>query len=893
MLAHIKSSIVLYNESAVASRSARNGGLWLKSALLLALIAFASAGGAGVALPKRVFDIEAQDLSRALIRFSEQSGLVFVIPVELIKGKKSAAAKGYLTPVEALARLLAGSGLAGKINAEGLLHIALAEPARGDANNGERAMKQKTDGELRKKSFFSAVAGVVSTLAVGLTATGGAVIAQETGFVLEEIVVTAQKREQNLQDVGISVTAFGGQQLEELNLNNSNELVYMTPGLTLGNPGGEGNITSLSLRGIGQGDFNDHQESPVAVYQDEVYDAYMGATNTTLFDLERVEVLRGPQGTLFGRNATGGLVHYISRKPTKAFSAYGNFSFAEENHVRFEGAAGGGLTDSLSLRVSGFVNNHDPFVKNIGTGNDGNEADTWAARGQLLFEPADNLAMLLKFEYYETDITQWYYETAPATVDAQGRAVLLDPPPPGSEILDGDPFVVNNDGAVGLVAARGASPEGLKRDGVKGSFRLDYELGNGATLTSITAMSEQNKFFNQESDGLPASLITFATDTNAQQLSQELRLAGETGNWRWVTGMYYLSYDSDIVLDVGFFAPSAFVTDQEVETESWSVFGQVEWDFAPDWTLIAGLRYLDEKKEIDASGGIAGFVLGVPVPYVRTTFNVTDSPLAKLKEDDVVAKLQLNWQPHDSLLLYAGVSRGVKAGGFNAAFGAPGIISSTDSYSKETPIAYEAGFKSTLLGGRAKWNTSFYYYDYQNYQAFAFIPPTQLSFNTDAEVYGVDSNLLLTPVEGLDLDFGVNIMDAEAKDVTNRSGFTADRGLPNAPDAQFTGMARYTWQAWNGNMAVQGDFNYQSSNSFTIYDDPATSIGGYIVGNARLSYASGDERWSVALFVKNIGDKEYITSISNNSGFPPGLAHVQRFYARPRWVGGQLIHHWN
>ena len=345
-----------------------------------------------------------------------------------------------------------------------------------------------------------------------------------------------------------------------MNLNNSNELVYLPPGLALGNPGGEGNITSLSLRGIGQGDFNDHQESPVAVYQDEVYDAYMGATNTTLFDQERVEILRGPQGTLFGRNATGGLIHYISRKPTDEFDAYGSVSYAEHDHVRFEGAAGGPLTDSLQLRISGFVNNHDPFVDNIGTGNDGNEADTWAVRGQALFTPTAHLDVLFKLEYYETDITQWYYETAPAAINEFGEAVLVTPPP-GSEILDGDPFRVNNDGAVGLVAARGASPEGLKRDGIKGLLRFDLELQGGITFTSITGISEQNKFFNQESDGIPPVVVTFATDTNAQQFSQELRVARETDNLRWVTGLYYLDYDSDIVLDVGLFAPSAFLTD--------------------------------------------------------------------------------------------------------------------------------------------------------------------------------------------------------------------------------------------------------------------------------------------------------------------------------------------
>ncbi|MCY4154224.1 MAG: TonB-dependent receptor, partial [Gammaproteobacteria bacterium] len=365
----------------------------------------------------------------------------------------------------------------------------------------------------------------------------------------------------------------------------------------------------------------------------------------------------------------------------------------------------------------------------------------------------------------------------------------------------------------------------------------------------------------------------------------------EADNLRWVTGLYYLDYDSDIVLDVGLFAPSAFLTDQVVETDSWSVFGQAEWDFTDDLTVIAGLRYLNEEKQMDASGSIAGFIAGLSVPRINGTLNPDNSPNARVEEEDVAGKIQLNWQYSDNLLLYAGISRGVKAGGFNAVFGLPDP--NTAPYSKETPITYEAGFKSTLLNGRAQWNTSLYYYDYQDYQAFAFLALQQLVFNTDAEVYGVDSNLLISPTEGLDLNLGINIMDTEAKNVGNPAGFVADRRLPNAPEVQFTGMARYQWPLVSGTMAIQGDFSYQSQNSFIIYNDPANTIDGYIVGNARLSWTSGDERWGAALFVKNIGNEEYIVSISNNASFADfGLGHVQRFYGRPRWVGGQVTFQW-
>ncbi len=206
---------------------------------------------------------------------------------------------------------------------------------------------------------------VLSSLAIFLAGPAFTQDAATSAGYLEEIVVTAQKREQSLQDVGISVTSFSGERLANLSVNNSNDIVHQVPGLAIQNVGGEGNVTSLYMRGIGIGDFNDHQESPVAVYNDEVYDAYMGATTTELFDQERVEVLRGPQGTLFGRNAAAGLIHYISKRPTPEFEGYGDLSIAENDHVRFEGAISGPITESLSARLSTFYNNHDPYVRNL------------------------------------------------------------------------------------------------------------------------------------------------------------------------------------------------------------------------------------------------------------------------------------------------------------------------------------------------------------------------------------------------------------------------------------------------------------------------------------------------------------------------------------------------
>ncbi|NIB40294.1 TonB-dependent receptor [Pseudomaricurvus alkylphenolicus] len=720
----------------------------------------------------------------------------------------------------------------------------------------------------------------------------------QESVILQEVIVTAQKREQSLQDVGISITAFSEKQLEEFGLNNSNEIVYLTPGLSLGNPGGEGNITSLSMRGIGQGDFQDIQESPIASYNDEVYNAYMGAANTAIFDLERVEVLRGPQGTLFGRNASGGLVHYISKKPDEEFAANLNLSLGEESHVRFEGGIGGPITDRVYGRLSGFSNKHDPFVKNIG-GEDGNEADTQAVRGQLLFKPTDNLDILLKVEAAETEINQWNFEAVAASVDGSGKAVLHPDQPitasafgiPGdfNDLADGDPFTVNRD-ATGNVAARGAAPIGLKRESASSSLRVDLTLDNDMTLTSITAYSEHEKAFNQESDGTPLPLIFFGTDTHTEQFSQEIRLAGQTDNMRWVAGAYYLDYEVITVLDVDFFAPDQFFTDNIQQTGNWSVFGQAEYDISDDLTIITGLRYIDEEKELDSIGTYGSVITGgAPL---TTSFNPDISPYARIDDDDFAGKIQLNWIVNGDWMLYAGISRGYKAGGFNGPFGAPGISPTFENiaFGAEKPIAYEAGFKSTLLDGKAQWNTSVYYYDYQDFQAFAFLALEQLGFNTDAAVTGIDSELRISPIDGLDFMLGVNILDTKAEDIGNPAGIVRDTDLPNAPTAQVTGLLRYSWSALDGTMAIQGDFNYQSENHFDIFNNPATTIDSYTVGNARLSYTSSDEKWGVALYVKNVSDKEYITSISNNASFPSGLGQVQRFYGRPRWAGVQFTY---
>ena len=230
------------------------------------------------------------------------------------------------------------------------------------------------------------------TLTVGVLLASGMVQAAA----LEEVIVTAQKREQNLQDVGVSVTAFTGKQIDEFGFTNSVDIVAQTPNLSFGTPTGEGNNASLTLRGVGLSDFNDNNEGPVAVYVDEVYISALSGVTFQLFDLARVEVLRGPQGTLYGRNTTGGLVHFVSERPTEENEGYVQLTGGENSQFEVEGAISGSLTDIMQGRLSFAHNEHDGYVHNRGPGNnDANNTDNNAGRLQLAIQPTDTIDVLL------------------------------------------------------------------------------------------------------------------------------------------------------------------------------------------------------------------------------------------------------------------------------------------------------------------------------------------------------------------------------------------------------------------------------------------------------------------------------------------------------------------
>ncbi|MDE0157401.1 MAG: TonB-dependent receptor [Gammaproteobacteria bacterium] len=735
--------------------------------------------------------------------------------------------------------------------------------------------------------------------------------------VLEEITVTAQKREQDISDVGISITAYSGQQLRQLGITSTLQLDDMVPGLMV-TDFGSGTTTQFTIRGSAQLDFADHQEPPVAVYSDGVYNSYMGGVAFSFFDIDRIEVLRGPQGTLFGRNATGGLVHVISNKPTRENEGFLELTGGEFGQIRGEGAISGPLGDSMSGRLSMAYENTDGYQENR-TGPDVNDVDNFSGRVQLLFEPSDDLSVHITGNWGIDDAYGQGYSIRSALNDfAPGAipglvgdgltkfgttaqqdafcAAWLGPPfplAPGAtdcfghtEPDDGDNKIALND------------PGFFKRDHYGITGKIEWTVSDGLRIVSITNWQDFEKQYLEDVDGTPAPLFTYEQGVDSNQFSQELQIHGETERLKWVAGAYYLNIDNDILAITGVMNCCLvdFDNNIDLETESYAGFLQAEFALTDQFTFIGGFRWTEDEKDIAAiplcfNAG-PGEAFGLPADPCDFFFGGTaqvSGPLADSRsEGEWSGVFELDWTPSDDLLVYAKYSRGNKAGGFNA--GATFLFDAATvfEFGGEVLKSYEGGVKATLFNGRARLNASVFHYDYQDFQNFSAQGINLIVFNTDAENTGAEIELIANPFEGLELLLGLSLQDAKQKDVMF-AGATRDMPMPNAPDVTFNGLGRYAWPMLGGSMAAQVDFNYVDRRALNGIDHPALFDGSYVVANARLDYTTSDGRWELGLWLRNFTNEDYVATVFDLSTFTGILIDVPN---PPRWFGGTIRYNW-
>ena len=736
--------------------------------------------------------------------------------------------------------------------------------------------------------------------------------------VWESIEVTAQKRNENISDVGIAITAFSGEQLEALGLESSTELIAFTPGVSLaGDIGGQRAI--FNIRGVVQNDYADLAEAPVAVYVDGGYLASTQAQTFGLFDVARIEILKGPQGTLFGRNATGGLVNTITAKPTADTEGYAEFTAARFEQYRFEGAISGEITDGIYGRFSGFTNQQGEILENIyedgaapdtrlgsvGGGEDGYNDDTKAFRAQLLFDIGEEGSLLLSGNWSDTTKSEGPYQVVNTTEikDADGNVIdviYAADDPLGCDTIQAGVCVDGNFNGDPFRPVQGGDFNGnFDPDGSGNKVNKDFAFddqnkikskGLAATLDyafesfDFFAMSDYKEFkrtVGLDSDQTASPELIFQSNSTIEQFSQEFRFSGESADLKWVGGLYYLSIDTDYSQGLAGSPTTFFLGGEEnntlvsLETESYSVFGQIDYSLTDDLVLVGGLRYTREDK--DFVGNVyQNENTNDRVIEIDTTTTSLETLVDSNDQNLWSAKLQLEYSVGNSLY-YAGINRGVKAGSFNAP-----LQGGFSLYEPEELTAFEAGLKHSFMQGSGVFNANVFYYDYSDYQSFSWVNNAGVVSNEEASFSGVELEVFLTPTDSLDVMVNFSYTDAVVEDLEVASGYFADTTPPFTPEYQASAMLRYNWDAFDGNMAAQLSANYQSETFHNARNFTAHEIDSFATADTRLTWVDAEDKWLIAAYVDNLFDSDHELIGFDVTGFY-GTSQIS--YAKPRTYG--------
>ena len=690
-----------------------------------------------------------------------------------------------------------------------------------------------------------------------------------------DIVVTAQRRSENLQDVPISITALSGESVERLGIKTSADVAAQVPNLTI-KQSFANSVPQIFLRGVGVNDPNANANGAVGIYADNVNLVSPSALTFALFDTDRVEVLRGPQGTLYGRNTTGGAINFLSKRPGDAWEGYVTARYGRFDDKQVEAALTAPLAQGAALRIAGVWQKNDGFHFNRVSGRTLADVNRWALRGLLKLEPASNISILFNAHGGRLANSSTPFEVRGTLDPLTGtpgcdyraqRCVNLF----GYSDDDNDPYShdIDNEGRTRLW-------------NVGGSMHVDVDFG-GAALTSITAYEKTVRNHREDADGAPQNMLNTVFFDDNRQFSQEVRLSS-TGSprFRWMAGLFYSHEDTtihnrydffrgyrDLVESFGFpggFDPDGinptgytpFLVDQRFrqKSNSYAGFVNVGYDVTDKLELTLGARYTKEDRAILTT-----------VAFDEGTFQVPllDGFSDRVSFNSFSGKIGFNYKPSDDVLIYASVSKGFKSGGFNGAlvFSEPEL----KPFKPETLIAYELGFKSSLLDRAVTFNAAAFYYDYNDIQLYTFASangiPTQILTNAgSAEIYGVEGELSLRPIEHLSINLGGGLLHARIKDfVTDGGADYSGNRLVMAPTLTANMLIRYDVPLNGGELklGLQTDANYRSKVFYSTSNDPLLSQDGFALWNARVSLAPANDRWELSAQVKNITGVRYVT----------------------------------
>lgn len=680
------------------------------------------------------------------------------------------------------------------------------------------------------------------------------VLAQDNA--LEEVVVTATKRSVALQDLAGSANVLGADKLGPGGIQEVRDMQVDIPNLSLGDQFG---FARVFMRGIGMTSIDIGGEGAVAFLQDGAIVPRPAAQLMGMFDLDQVEVLRGPQGTLYGRGATAGAINMVTAKPGKELGGYlsvtaGNYSLAQ-----FKGAIDVPMGDALSMRLAGSLDSRDGYGNNIFTGSDINDRDASAYRATFVYDAGGPLTATLSAQYYEEDDNNYAFSYFG---QSEGSSI---PVPFGVPILGGN--------TVGMVGGGfydiNSDQEPINdRDGQLINLTIDYAFNDRVSLKSITSSQSMDRFLRDDLDSTDANLFGQNNYTEeSDSFGQELILNYSADRLDVLGGVMY--FEEDLYGEVRvpltnlcfLLAPAAcgtpvgdflnggnYLQDGDVDIEAWGAYVEANYSISDKWSVIAGLRYNYEERDGTGSFIFDAISLNVPTNQ-RESWN------------DLTPRITLQYSPNESMLLYATYTEAFKSGVINTGSTSPPL-------DPETVDAFEVGLKGQNASGTLRYSVAAFFYDYQDMQiSFVDETSTVSTVNAaEAENSGIELEVDGSLGNGFAFDFYLTYLNAEYQEFFNgdyANGFAitdlSGNTLPNAPES--TAKLGLTWEGavGGGTLTVRGEAYYQDDVYFTEWNREDAYQKSYEQINASIDYSWTDQ-WLLSLWGRNLSDEEVMSN---------------------------------
>ena len=718
---------------------------------------------------------------------------------------------------------------------------------------------------------------------------------------IEEIVVRARRREERLLDTPVAVSVVTEAEIDRRNLKDLADVSKLVPNMIFDvgtGSTGSANNAQIFIRGIGQQDFLFTSDPGVGLYIDDVYYPRGTGVVMDLVDLQQIEVLRGPQGTLFGKNTIGGAINIRTNSPTDELDAVAEVTVGSRDRLDFKGALNLPLIeDTLSLRVAGSTRNQDGHVDRVNPGDELGDTDSDYGRARLRWTPDETWTIDVAADITsksESSVAEELVDVRPedpANLLLGLWNVLVAPSyGPGVQM---DRRYLSSD-----YKTQGTGPNHSDFDMWGVSLTIEKSFGEALSLKSITAYRDQDSQFAGDTDHSPLKYTESTNDNDADQVSQEFQLSGTAmgGRLNWVTGAFYMEEEAsdgfDVALGSGLFValeglPAPLIPlvpgvdcppppgvilpcaggagnpfnipldldvliSDDIDIESYAVFGEGNFDLTERLNVTAGLRYSKDEKEFTTSllRRNAGLVTVPPT-------TVSDS------WSDTLPRFGLKYAIRDNAMVYGSVTKGFKSGGFN---GRATSLAEIDSFDPEEVWAYEVGAKMTFADERLGLNVAAFFNDYTDMQLLS-VRDVQgvivvVTENAgEVEISGLEVELFATPLEGLSIRSGFGYLDAEYTDLAANATVTKDDDLVKAPEWTAHTAIDYAF-AFNrgGGVSIGGDISYTSSYFNELTNEPVLKQDSYSLVGAYLQYRSPEERWLITLFGLNLTDERYMSN---------------------------------